>query len=164
MAESLNFLSEVGLDNIRDHEIELTDYALTRLKEIPDVNILGNIAPQNRLGVVGFNVGDLNNNLVSMILNYESAIATRNGCFCAHPYLHFLLGLKDTTELRAKLVKGEDVDLPGAVRLTIGIYNTEEEVDELIKSLKVITAKKWKADYNNLDSNFACKELKLDLM
>ena len=164
LAESLNFLSEVGLDNIRDHEIELTDYALTRLKEIPDVNILGNIAPQNRLGVVGFNVGDLNNNLVSMILNYESAIATRNGCFCAHPYLHFLLGLKDTTELRAKLVKGEDVDLPGAVRLTIGIYNTEEEVDELIKSLKVITAKKWKADYNNLDSNFACKELKLDLM
>ncbi len=164
LAESLKFLSEVGLDNIRDHEIELTDYALNRLKEIPDVNILGNIAPQNRLGVVGFNVGDLNNNLVAMILNYESAIATRNGCFCAHPYLHFLLGLKDTTELRAKLVKGEDVDLPGAVRLTIGIYNTAEEVDELIKMLKVIAAKLWKADYDNLDSNFACKELKLDLV
>jgi cysteine desulfurase/selenocysteine lyase len=163
LAESLTFLSEVGMENIRDHEIELTDYALKRLKEIPDVNILGNIAPKDRLGVVGFNVGDLNNNLVAMILNYESAIATRNGCFCAHPYLHFLLGLKDTTELRAKLVKGEDVDLPGAVRLTIGIFNTADEVDELIKMLKVIAAKQWKADYDNLDSNFACNEIKLDL-
>jgi len=159
-AESMNFLSEVGLENIRDHEVELTDYALNRLKEIPDVKILGNIAPQNRLGVLSFNVGDLNNNLVAMVLNHESAIATRNGCFCAHPYLHFLLGLKDTTALRAKLVMGEDVDLPGAVRLTIGIYNTREEIDELIKMLKIIAAKQWKANYDKLDSNFACKEIK----
>ncbi len=159
-AESMNFLSEVGLENIRDHEVELTDYALNRLKEIPDVKILGNIAPQNRLGVLSFNVGDLNNNLVAMVLNHESAIATRNGCFCAHPYLHYLLGLTDTTELRAKLVMGEEVDLPGAVRLTIGIYNTREEIDELIKMLKIIAAKQWKANYDKLDSNFACKEIK----
>jgi cysteine desulfurase/selenocysteine lyase len=164
LAESLNFLSEVGLENIRDHEVELTDYALSRLKEIPDVHILGNIAPQNRLGVVSFNVGDLNNNLVAMVLNYESAIATRNGCFCAHPYLHFLLGLKDTSELRAKLVLGEDVDLPGAVRLTVGIYNTKDEIDELIKMLGIIAKKQWKADYDKLDSGFACKELKMDLI
>lgn len=161
LAESLKFLSEVGIDNIRDHEIELTDYALHRLKEVHDLQILGSITPKNRLGVVSFNVGDLNNSLVAMILNYESAIATRNGCFCAHPYLTFLLGMKDTPELRAKLLQGEDVDLPGAVRLTIGIFNTADEIDELINMLKIVAAKQWKANYDNLDSNFACKEIKL---
>ncbi len=92
LAESLKFLSDVGLDNIRNHEVELTEYALAKLRNVPDLNILGNIKPENRLGVISFNVGELNNNLVAMVLNYESAIATRNGCFCAHPYLHFLLG------------------------------------------------------------------------
>ena len=164
LAESLNFLSDVGLDNIRNHEVELTEYALAKLKNVPDLHILGNIKPENRLGVISFNVGDLNNNLVAMVLNYESAIATRNGCFCAHPYLHRLLGLTDTTELRAKLVMGEEVDLPGAVRLTIGIYNTQEEVDELIRMLGVIARKEWKANYDKLGSNFACKEIVLNPM
>jgi len=164
LAESLNFLSDVGLENIRHHEIELTDYALGKLKTIPDIQILGNIKTKNRLGVISFNIGELNNNLVSMVLNYESAIATRNGCFCAHPYLHFLLGLTDTTELRAKLVKGEEVDLPGAVRLTIGIYNTKEEIDELIRMLNIISRKQWKANYDMLGNNFACKEIVLNPM
>jgi selenocysteine lyase/cysteine desulfurase len=164
LAESLKFLSEVGLDNIREHEIELTDYALKKLKNVPDISILGNIPAEKRLGVVSFNIGDLNNNLVSSILNYEAAIATRNGCFCAHPYLHFLLGLKDTTELRAKLVLGEDVDLPGAVRLSVGIYNTKEEIDELIRMLEIIAKKQWKANYDNFDTHFACKEIVASLI
>ncbi len=164
LAESLKFLSEVGLNNIREHEIELTDYALSKLKTIPELCILGNIPADKRLGVISFNVSDLNNNLVSSILNYEAAIATRNGCFCAHPYLHFLLGLEDTTELRAKLVLGEDVDLPGAVRLSVGIYNTKEEIDELIKMLTIIARKEWKANYDNFDTNFACKEIVASLI
>jgi cysteine desulfurase/selenocysteine lyase len=162
LAESLNFLSGVGLENIMHHEVELTDFALERLKTVPGIQLLGNIAPENRLGVITFNVGDLNNNLVSMILNYESAIATRNGCFCAHPYLYFLLGLEDTAELRAKLVRGEDVELPGAVRLTIGIYNTKEEIEELIRMLGIIANRKWKANYDKLGSNIACKEIVLN--
>ena len=164
LAESLKFLSEVGLDNIRSHEVELTQYSLEKLKEVPEISILGNIPAEKRLGVVSFNIGDLNNNLVSTVLNYEAAIATRNGCFCAHPYLHFLLGLTDTTELRAKLVRGEEVDLPGAVRLSIGIYNTKEEIDELVRMLKIISERKWKANYDKLDSNATCKEIIANLV
>jgi selenocysteine lyase/cysteine desulfurase len=162
LAESLNFLTDVGLSNIRQHEVELTGYALNRLGTVPDIRILGNIPPERRLGVISFNVGDLNNNLVSMILNYEAAIATRNGCFCAHPYLHFLLGLTDTTELRRKLVLGEDVDLPGAVRATIGIYNTKEEIDELIRMLCIISRHEWKADYEMIAKGLACREFALN--
>jgi len=162
LAESLNFLSEVGLANIRHHEVALTEYALSRLGTVPDIEILGNIPPSRRLGVISFNVGDINNNLVSMILNYEAAIATRNGCFCAHPYLHSLLGLTDTTELRRKLVLGEDVDLPGAVRATVGIYNTKEEIDELIRMLLIISRHEWKADYEMIAKGLACKEFALN--
>jgi selenocysteine lyase/cysteine desulfurase len=162
LAESLKFLSNAGIDNIREHEIELTKYAYSRLKEVPDLKMLGDIKPENRLGVISFNIGELDNNLVAMILNYESAIATRNGCFCAHPYLHFLLGLEDTTELRAMLVRGEEVNLPGAVRFSVGIYNTEEEVDALIDALKIISSHKWTANYDKLYSAQACKEFVLN--
>ena len=158
-AESLKFLSLVGLDDIREHEIELTEYALGKLKSLNGIDLLGNIPANQRLGVISFNAGELNNNLVSMILNDEAAIATRNGCFCAHPYLHFLLGLSDTTELRAKLALGEDVELPGAVRISFGIYNTKEEVDELIKMLKIIMNKKWDTNYEQSFSTKTCKEI-----
>jgi selenocysteine lyase/cysteine desulfurase len=163
LAESLDFLSEIGMTNIRQHEVELAEHALKLLHEVPSLKILGDIKPENRLGVIAFNVGDIDNNLVSMVLNYESAIATRNGCFCAHPYLHFLLGLKDTTELRMKLVRGDEVDLPGAVRLSVGIYNTKEEVDELAKMLNIISERKWQASYEKLVPNAYCKEASMNL-
>jgi selenocysteine lyase/cysteine desulfurase len=159
LAESLHFLSEIGLKNIRQHEAELTKYALEQLKTVPDIQILGDIPHDKRLGVISFNIGELNNNLVSSVLNYEAAIATRNGCFCAHPYLHFLLGLTDTTELRMKLVMGEEVDLPGAVRLSIGIYNMKEEIDEMIRMLNIIAKRQWKANYEQLEKSFGCKEI-----
>ncbi|RPI15040.1 MAG: aminotransferase class V-fold PLP-dependent enzyme [Ignavibacteriae bacterium] len=164
LAESLKFLSNVGMENIREHEVELTAYALKRLKEVQDLKVLGNIKAEQRLGVVSFNVGDLDNNLVSMVLNYESAIATRNGCFCAHPYLHELLELGDITELKAKLIRGEEVDMPGAVRLTIGIFNTAEEIDALIDALKIISLHQWKADYNQFYAAQICKEIAINLL
>lgn len=164
LAESLKFLRNAGMDDIREHEVELTSYALNRLREVPELKVLGNIKPDERLGVISFNVGELDNNLVAMILNYESAIAARNGCFCAHPYLHELLGLDDITELKAKLVRGEEVDLPGAVRLSIGIFNTSEEIDSAIDALKIISSRLWKADYNQFYAAQICKEIAINLM
>jgi selenocysteine lyase/cysteine desulfurase len=161
LAESLKFLDEIGMYEIKQHEAELTDYAVNRLMEVPDITLLGNIPADKRLGVVSFNIGNLPNSLVAMILNHEYAIAARNGCFCAHPYLYKLLGLTDTADLRRKLVKGEDVDLPGAVRMTIGIYNNHEEIDKLIDALKTISANKWKADYSQFIPTVNCKEVVL---
>ncbi len=162
LSESLKFLQEVGMDNIREHELELTEYALKQFETIKGISVLGGIKADRKIGVISFNVDDLDNNLVSNILNYESAIATRNGCFCAHPYLHFLLGLDDTSELRRKLVMGEDVDLPGAVRATIGIFNTKDEIDSLIEMLRIIAARNWKADYSAFVTPDACKEVQLN--
>jgi len=161
LAESLNFLKQAGLQNIRQHEIELTEYALNRLKEVPDINILGSIPAVKRLGVITFNIGDISNGLVADILNHEAAIATRNGRFCAHPYLSFLLGRNDSDEIIARLRTGEKFDIGGAVRISFGIFNTESEVDYVIDNLKMIANRKWKANYGDDSTYFDCKGVQL---
>jgi selenocysteine lyase/cysteine desulfurase len=161
LAESLNFLSSIGMEQIRQHEIELTEYALKRLKEVPGINVLGNIGANERLGVIAFNVGDLNNGLVSNILNNEGAIATRNGRFCAHPYLSFLMGRHDSDEIINRLKKGEKFDIGGAVRMSFGLFNTIREIDYVIEMLKVIGNHKWKADYEGENAYFNCKDVSL---
>ncbi len=161
LAESLNFLSKAGLDNIRQHEIELTEYALSRLKEVPDINILGDIPAANRLGVITFNIGDIGNGLVADILNHEAAIATRNGRFCAHPYLSFLLGRNDSEEIIQRIKNGEKFDIGGAVRISFGIFNTQSEVDDVIENLKMIANRKWKARYDDTMAYFDCKGVQL---
>ena len=150
LAAALDFLSEIGLENIREHEIELTKYAFEKFEEVPGMNILGNIPLDRRLGVIAFNIDGLNNGLVSTILNHEAAIATRNGRFCAHPYITFLLKLQNEGEIVKKLKKGEKLDIGGAVRVSFGLYNTKEEVDILADMLKKIAGRKWKASYDNL--------------
>jgi selenocysteine lyase/cysteine desulfurase len=164
LAESLKFLSEIGLDNIRNHEYELTVYALKKLEEIPNLILLGNIPAEKRLGVISFNIDGLNHDKVSVILNNEAAIATRNGCFCAHPYLHILLGLDDVSDLTERLKRGEEVDLPGAVRATFGIYNDRNEIDSLVEMLEIISNRKWKGEYEKIGSDLVCKELAYSVM
>lgn len=161
LAESLNFLSVAGLENVRQHEIELTEYALNRLKDVPEINILGDIPAGNRLGVITFNIGELSNGLVADILNHEGAIATRNGRFCAHPYLSFLLGRSDSEEIIERLRRGEKFDIGGAVRISFGIYNTESEVDDVVENLKMIANRKWKAKYDDDSAYFDCKGVQL---
>ena len=100
--------------------------------------MLGHPDPAKRIGALSLTIDGVPHELAASILNREAAIAVRNGCFCAHPYLHRLLGLTDTTELRRRLVAGEEVDLPGAVRPSFGIFNDEAEVDELLRMIRVI--------------------------
>jgi len=159
LGASLRFLRAAGLPAIREHERELTRRAMAGLATIEGVRVLGHPDPDRRLGVLAFTVLGLPHELVATILNREAAIAVRNGCFCAHPYLHRLLGLTDTTDLRRRLEAGEEVALPGAVRPTLGIYNTEEEVDELLRMVRLIAERRWIGEYGSLVSPAACNEL-----
>jgi selenocysteine lyase/cysteine desulfurase len=161
LAESLNFLTKAGLQNIREHEIELTTYALEKLKTVQGIKLLGDIPAENRLGVITFNIEGISNGLVADILNHEAAIATRNGRFCAHPYLSFLLGRNDSEEIIKKLRAGEKFDIGGAVRISFGIFNTGSEVDDVVENLKMIAERKWKANYDDTSAYFDCKGVQL---
>jgi selenocysteine lyase/cysteine desulfurase len=140
LGEALKWLKEIGLDWVREHELELLKRVEGRLRAIDGVNFLGNVPTAKKLGVLPFNIRDLHHDTVAMILNNEYGIATRNGCFCAHPYLTKLLHCADPEGVRRKVESGEDVLLPGAVRATIGIYNNEEDLDKLVDAVAVLAA------------------------
>ena len=61
------------------------------------------------------------------------AVATRRGAFCAHPYVWRLYGIPD--EQAAGFVECDVSGTPGMIRVSFGIYNTEEEVDEFLQIL-----------------------------
>jgi selenocysteine lyase/cysteine desulfurase len=159
LAASLRFLEEAGMDAVRAHERSLVEKALDGLRRIEGVTVLGHPDPARRIGVLSLTIDGVPHELAASILNKEAAIAVRNGCFCAHPYLHRLLGIGDTTELRRRLVAGEEVELPGAVRPSFGIFNDESEVDELVRMLRVIRDRAWKGEYGEIPGAAACKEL-----
>ena len=159
LGAALRFLGDAGLDAIREHESALTEMAMDGLSRIDGVRILGDLDPSHRLGVLSMTIEEVPHELAATILNREAAIAVRNGCFCAHPYLHKLLGLEDTTELRRRLVAGDLIELPGAVRPTIGIFNNEAEIAELLRMVRVVRDRAWKGDYSDIGSAEACKEV-----
>ncbi len=154
MAKALEFLRSVGLDEIRAHEVELTTQLLDGLARLDGVTVYGPKDPEARLGVVSLNIEGVHHDLAAAILNNEGAIATRNGCFCAHPYLHRLLDVGDVTDLVERLRRGEDADLPGAVRVSLGIFNTAEEVDWALAWIEKVRDRKWTGKYDLVCKNY----------
>jgi len=111
---AVDYLNSVGMDNIADHEFEITSYALERLKEIQGLQVIG---PRAELkgGVVSFSMRHIHPHDVAQILDGDG-IAVRAGHHCAMP-LH------------------DKYNLPATTRASFYLYNTLEEVDKLILSL-----------------------------
>ncbi|MHA2028763.1 MAG: aminotransferase class V-fold PLP-dependent enzyme [Candidatus Kariarchaeaceae archaeon] len=139
--ESLEYLRNIGIDRIREHEVELLKVMLKGLDEIEGVTVYGDIPIEDKIGVVAFNIKDQYHADVSHDLDKLGGIATRNGCFCAHPYLLRLLDVLDDEDLmyQMQVIEGEETKRPGAVRASIGIYNTREEVDHFLQIVEQIS-------------------------
>jgi len=152
LAKVIKLIEEIGFEPIIEHEAELTNYALQRLNKIPGVTLYGDTDPdnaRNRLGVVAFNVEGFDHALVASILSYEGGIGVRNGCFCAHPYVKCLLGVgvEDAHEVEKMILSRDRSRIPGAVRMSFGLYNRKEEIDHLCDMLRVVIEKKCKGKY-----------------
>lgn len=134
LVEAIKTFNSIGMINIEKKEKALTEYALDRLKFVPGIQLYGNTADSSdRLGIIPFNIKDIPHRTVAAILSYEFGIAVRNGCFCAQPYVQKLLDVPKK-EIR-KRIRYNDLPHPGMVRISFGIYNTQEEVDILINAL-----------------------------
>ncbi len=152
MAKTLQTLQELGMDRVAEHEKRLTRYMLQKMQQIPEVQIYGSSDPEiveNRLGVISFNVKDLPHALTAAILNYEGGIGVRNGCFCAHPYIKMLMGMdeEEAQRIEQEILDGDRSNLPGAVRASFGMYNTEAEIDYFIDQLNKIASGNYDGDY-----------------
>lgn len=120
LGKGIDFINEVGIDNIRNHEISLKNHFIDLLKDNDDIILYGTL--DDRQGaVVSLNVKDMDSSEVSYILSDEFDIYTRPGFHCA-PLAHKSLG---TDEL-------------GAIRFSFGYFNTIKEVEQCVNALKII--------------------------
>ncbi|MFA6941538.1 MAG: aminotransferase class V-fold PLP-dependent enzyme, partial [Clostridiaceae bacterium] len=147
---SIKTFASVGIENISRYEKKLYSYAYSELKTVPDLIIYSKYQDSGSVGIIPFNMKAINHNLLSDILSKEAGIAVRSGFFCAHPYCQRLLGY--TEKDMDYYFENKDSDLPGLTRISLGLYNTYEEIDILIQTLKFISENKnyYIKKYENL--------------
>lgn len=140
LAAAIHMLTAVGMDTVAAHEHELVRYAISRMKEVPNLRIYGPVDEnelEHKVGVISFDIANVPHAKVAAILSVEAGIGVRNGCFCAHPYVTRLLQVEDARakKLREDVLAGDRSNIPGMVRASFGCYNTKEDVDRLIAAL-----------------------------
>ncbi|MCH1453892.1 MAG: cysteine desulfurase [Flavobacteriaceae bacterium] len=111
---ALDYINNIGMDQIAAYEEELLNYATDLLKKIPGLKIYG-IAPQ-KTAVVSFNVEGIHPYDIGSILD-KLGIAVRTGHHCAQPIMDYY-------------------QIPGTVRASFSFYNTFEEIDSMVEALK----------------------------
>lgn len=119
-AVALDYLNQAGLDNIHNHEVALTSYALEELKKVPGIRLFGTERLQERGGIVSFLVDRVHPHDIGSILD-EEGIAIRAGHHCCEPFM-----------------KREG--LPGTARASFYLYNGPEDVDALVRGLKKVAS------------------------
>ncbi|MDP2948133.1 MAG: cysteine desulfurase [Chloroflexota bacterium] len=117
---ALDYLSALGMENVRAHEEALTAYTLRRLRQLEDIIVYGPKDASQRGGVISFNYPDIHPHDVGTILDREG-LAIRAGHHCAQPLMRRL-------------------GVTGTVRASFYIYNTPEEADALIEGVEKVRA------------------------
>ena len=112
---ALDYLNRIGMNRVRDHEIDITKYAMSALANIKDVILYGPLDANDRGGVISFNIADIHPHDLATIMN-ERGVAIRSGHHCAQVLM-------------------ERLDVPATSRASFYIYNTKEEVDIFVDAL-----------------------------
>lgn len=116
MGAAVDYLSSVGMDNVREHEKRITKYALTCFAEIEEVDVFGPGDPDLRGGVVSFHTSEIHPHDLGTYLD-QQGIAVRTGHHCTMPLMTTL-------------------GVPATARASFYVYNTEEEVDALVDGVR----------------------------
>ena len=113
---AIDYLNNLGMDRIREHEMELTRYAIDRISGVKGVTLYGPHNTEDRGGVVSFNIGDIHPHDLATIMN-DHGVAIRSGHHCAQVLM-------------------ERLDVAATSRASFYVYNTKEEVDTFIGALE----------------------------
>ena len=117
---ALEYLTSIGLDEIRAHEIALNRQITRALSDVPGVRLLKPYDPNLRGGMFSFNIDGLSAHDVAMILDNSKNIMMRSGMHCCHPYFHSL-------------------GIDGCARASVYLYNTKEEAMTFAESVAELT-------------------------
>jgi cysteine desulfurase/selenocysteine lyase len=114
LGTAIDYMNEVGFENIQAQELELLEYGTKRLLEIEGLNIVG--TAENKTSVISFNIKGIHPYDIGTIVD-KLGIAVRTGHHCAQPIMnHF--------------------NIPGTIRASFAFYNTKEEIDAMIEAIK----------------------------
>jgi cysteine desulfurase/selenocysteine lyase len=119
LGAAIDYLQQIGMKNIENHERRLVRKMYEGLIELPKLEVYGP-EPEKRVGIISFNVGNLNPHDVALALDVSANIMVRSGHHCALPLSKTILGKQ------------------GSVRASIYIYNTDEEIEKLVSTVKEI--------------------------
>lgn len=112
---AIDYLNEIGFDQIHDYEKELLDYGTAELKKIPGLKIYGETA--HKAAVISFNLQGIHPYDVGSIVD-KLGVAVRTGHHCAQPIMDYF-------------------KIPGTVRASFAFYNTKQEIDTLVSAVKL---------------------------
>ncbi|HFI0302955.1 TPA: cysteine desulfurase [Streptococcus suis] len=115
LAAAIDYLNDIGMEHVQQHEEELIAYIWPQLQAIPGLTIYGSQDLSKRTGVIAFNLDDLHPHDVATALDYEG-VAVRAGHHCAQPLLRYL-------------------QVPATVRASFYIYNTKADCDKLVEAI-----------------------------
>ncbi len=118
LTEAIRYLKRLGMENVQEHERQLTQYTLKLLQKDEKISLYGPSDTSIKCGIISFNIKNMDYNDVALLLD-NFGIMVRSGYHCAEP-LHQRLSIK------------------GSVRASFYIYNTKEEVEKFVDVLKMI--------------------------
>lgn len=152
LAAAIDGIRRIGWPAIIGHESALTEVALRRLGGVSGLTVYGDAdadRARDRLGVIAFNLAGRPHALVAAILSHEWAVGIRSGCFCAQIHVKHLLGIDEaqSRQLNSRILAGDRRESPGAVRLSIGVYNTVSDIDRIAAALEAIAAGEVRGKY-----------------
>ena len=119
LGAALEYLKQIGLDNIHRHEVRLNKKITDALGD--KVQLIGPKEAELRSGIFSFNINKMNPHDVSMLLSKSYNIMTRSGMHCVHSWFHAN-------------------NLPGSCRASLYFYNTEEECDIFVEAVRKLLA------------------------
>lgn len=115
LGDAVDYLSNLGMENVHAYEQELVDYVLPKLQAIEGLTVYGPEDPSHHAGVIAFNIDGLHPHDVATALDYEG-VAVRAGHHCAQPLINHL-------------------GISSAARASFYIYNTKEDCDKLVEAI-----------------------------
>ena len=137
MCKAIDILETIGYDKIEAQEQAYLRKIIDGLQTIDGVTVYGDTENiSDKIGIVAFNIEGVPYTEVAATLANTAGIDVGKGTFGSQPYVFRLLGLPNTDD-----VEEESADMPGMVRISMGIYNTEEEIDILLDTVRNIAEK-----------------------
>ena len=145
LAKALDLLQRIGMEVVEQEELKLSEKLHKGLNEIKEIQIYGpsNVDSeqiQEKLGVIAFSLGKMMPPKLAKQLSLHGGIGIRTGCLCSHILVKHILGVSPGLEKFQRIIQTvfPKLKLPGVNRISLGLENTEDDVEQVVGLLKQI--------------------------